>query len=134
MNLQNATVVVTGASSGIGRATALEFAKAGANVVLASRGVEALKSVAAECQELGAKTDIFEMDITEALDVRALAAQAVKAFNGRIDVWVNDPGIGVIGEFEKIPIADHDRVIQTNLIGYMHGLHAVLPYMKAQNA
>src|SRR5690349_15289734 len=130
-DMKDICVVVTGASSGAGRAIAIEFANNGANLVLAARREEALKEVADECQELGARTLVVPTDTREAVSVQELAKAAL-AFTGEIDVWVNNAGVLAAGEFDNIPIEVNEDVILTNLLGYMHGAHAVLPYFKQQ--
>ncbi len=124
-------VVLTGASSGIGRATALALAEQGATLVLAARDRAALESVAGACEGLGADTLVVPTDVTDAAAMRALADAAIERFGG-IDVWINNAGVGVVGRFEDIPIAVHRRVVETNLIGEMNGAHAVLPYFRQQ--
>lgn len=130
-DLLGATVVVTGASSGIGRATALTFAEHGTQLVLAARRRGPLEETAAECERLGARALAVPTDVTDAAAVAHLA-QAAERFGGRIDVWVNNAGLGAIGEFAATPIDAHDQVIRVNLLGYLHGAHAVLPYFKRQ--
>lgn len=129
--LNGKTVVITGASSGAGRAAALEFARYGSNLVLAARRIDALEEVVLECEELGASAMAVKTDVTDAASVKALAS-AASEYNGVIDVWVNNAGVLALGEFDKTPIEVHDQVIRTNLLGYMHGAHAVLPYFKKQ--
>jgi short-subunit dehydrogenase len=123
--LRGRTVVLTGASSGIGRATALAFADAGAHLVLAARKPEALEDVAEQCRALGAQAVAVPTDVTQAEQVRALAAAAVERFNA-IDVWINNVGVGAVGSFTETPIEAHRRVIETNLVGHFNGAHAVL--------
>ncbi len=129
--LKGKTVVVTGASSGVGRATAIALAQHGANLVLAARREQALNEVANECEELGGKAMVVVTDVTDATAVKRLA-QAAHEFGSKIDVWVNNAGVLAAGPFEETPIEIHDQVVQINLIGYMHGAHAVLPYFKRQ--
>ncbi len=129
--MSDSVVVITGASSGIGRATALEFAKQGSRVVLASRNKRALKEAADECEELGASTLMVPTDVTDEEEVRSLAEQAVDEF-GRIDVWVNNAGVGAYARFEDTPEEDFRRVIETNLFGCVYGARAVLPYFRKQ--
>lgn len=125
------TVVITGASSGTGRAIALAFAEKFDHLVLASRNLIALESVALECIQLGAAVKIVQTDVTEQGAMINLAAEASE-ITGSIDVWVNNAGVLAVGAFEDTPLAVLDQVIKTNLMGYMHGAHAVLPYFKQQ--
>src|SRR5699024_5319193 len=103
--LRGATVVITGASSGIGRATARQFAKAGSNVVLAARGRKALEATAKECRELGAEALAIPTDTTDATAVEALARQAADRF-GSVDIWVNNASVSMFGAVETVPL-DH---------------------------
>jgi len=129
--IPGAVVVIAGASSGIGRATAQLLARRGAHLVLASRRPDTLEVVRAECERLGAEAIAFPTDVTDAFAVRQLAEAARIRF-GRIDVWINNAGIGAIGPFEEVPIEAHARTVQTNLMGGIHGAHAVLPLFKRQ--
>jgi short-subunit dehydrogenase len=129
--LRGATVVITGASSGIGRATARTFARHGARLVLAARRADVLADVAAECQQLGAEALAVPTDVTDAAAVQRLA-EAAHAFGGAIDVWVNNAGSGAIGSFTTVPLAAHEQVLRVNLFGYLYGAYAVLPYFQRQ--
>jgi short-subunit dehydrogenase len=129
--LNEKVVVITGASSGAGRATAIEFAKHGAKLILASRNEHILEEVVKECEELGSLAISVITDVSDPKDVIALA-DAANDFGNKIDVWVNNAGVLALGEFDRTPIETHDQVIQTNLMGYLHGAHAVLPYFKKQ--
>jgi NAD(P)-dependent dehydrogenase (short-subunit alcohol dehydrogenase family) len=122
-------VVLTGASSGIGRATALAFADAGARLVLAARGREALGTVAAECSAAGASVLAVPVDVTDATAMRQLAQEAIRHF-GEVDVWINNVGVGAVGRFDLTPVESHRRVIEANLMGHLHGAHAVLPHFR----
>ena len=124
-------VVITGASSGIGRATAYAFAERGDHLVLAARRAERLEELAEECRALGAEALPVPTDMTDEAQVRALAGRALAHF-GRIDVWFNNAGVGVFGRFEDIPSAVWRRVIETNLFGYVHGARAVMPVFRRQ--
>ncbi|MDB5248136.1 MAG: short-chain dehydrogenase [Segetibacter sp.] len=130
-DLMDKTVVITGASSGAGRAAAIEFARHGAKLVLASRNIEALDEVEAECREIGALALAVKTDVTNAEAMKKLAATAAE-FGGTIDIWINNAGVLAAGEFTETPIEVHEQVIRINLIGYLNGAHAVLPYFKKQ--
>ncbi|WP_119727566.1 SDR family oxidoreductase [Thermomonospora amylolytica] len=131
MKVKGKVVVITGASSGIGRATALAFAERKANVVAAARGRPALDSVVAECAERGGAGLAVPVDVTDAKAVDELARRAVERF-GRIDVWVNCAAVSVYGEFTEVPLEDFRRVLDVNVMGYVHGVRAALPYMRRQ--
>ena len=132
-HIHDRVVVITGASSGIGRATAERLAAEGATVVLAARREEALRDVAQVCTGRGARAHVMPVDVTDAGAVEDLAAQTVQRF-GRIDVWVNNAAVTLFGRFEETPLRDFERVIQTNLMGYVHGARAALPRFREQGA
>lgn len=129
--LYTKTIVITGATSGVGRAASLAFAKEKATLVLAGRRTQILLELAEECQALGANVLSVTTDVTDRYAVKKLAAEAHK-FSGKIDVWVNNAGVLAAGAFDETPIEIHDKVIQTNLMGYIFGAHSVLPYFKDQ--
>lgn len=132
MSPKNRVVVITGASSGIGRATALRFAKTGASLVLASRREHALTELAQQCERLGAQgTLVVPTDTADPDSVQALAAAAVDRF-GQIDVWVNNAAVGVYAPFLDVPLDDFRRVIDVNLMGYVYGARAALEQMNKQ--
>ncbi|VXC34025.1 Short-chain dehydrogenase [Arthrobacter sp. 9AX] len=133
MRVRNAVVVITGASSGIGRATALRFAGKGARLVLAARGAEALGAVAAQCRKRGAKAIAVPTDVTDVARMEELAARAVKEF-GRLDVWVNNAAVGAFGLLTDIPPQDFQRVLDVNIAGYVNGARAALPRLRAQGS
>lgn len=132
-SLQDQTVVITGASSGIGRASARAFAAKGANVALAARRGELLDEVAAECRRLGGEALAIPTDVTDASAVRHLALEAERTF-GRIDIWINNAGTGVFGPFLDADLALHRRTVEVNLIGAMNGAYAVLPIFQRQGS
>ncbi len=125
------TVVITGASSGIGKATAEAFAEQGADLVLAARNEEALKETAEICRSLGVAVLAVPTDVSVAEEVAHLVNEALQ-FSGKIDYWVNNAGVLAFGKFEEIPVDVTDQIIKTNLLGYMHSAHAVLPIFKRQ--
>jgi uncharacterized protein len=124
MDLRGKTVVITGASSGIGRATALEMARRGANVVLGARRLEQLEQAAAECRALGVTAKAVVTDVTKPEDCLALMAAA-----GKVDVLVNNAGFAI---FDGIAEAKPDELrgmMDTNYFGAVHCTQAVLPQM-----
>ncbi len=123
--------VITGAYSGAGRAIAVELAQHGVRLVLAARRLEALEEVAAECEELGAKVHIVPTDTRDKQAINHLAKLAFE-YGGGIDIWINNAGVLAAGALEDIPAEVNEDVIRTNLIGYIHGAHAVLSYFKQQ--
>jgi NAD(P)-dependent dehydrogenase (short-subunit alcohol dehydrogenase family) len=130
-SLDDAVVVITGASSGIGRAAALAFARRGSRLVLAARGEQALGETAQECAGLGAQAIAVPTDVRDEIAVSRLADSAAERF-GRIDVWVNNAGVIAYGRFEQLPSEVFRAVIETNLLGQVHGSRAALPYFRAQ--
>ena len=124
-------VVITGASSGIGRATAVSFASTGATVVLAARRTDALEEVAVACRAAGGNAFTVPTDVSDAAAVQSLAQVAV-AEAGRVDVWVNDAGVAALGRFDEIPLADHTQVIATNLLGVLYGSYFAFQRFRQQ--
>lgn len=124
-------VVITGASSGIGRATAHRFAERGAKLVLAARDVSALQDVADECIERGGSAITVPTDVAIAHQVQDLVTAAVGKF-GRIDVWVGNASVFSYGTFEQTPPEVFRQVMETNLMGQVHGARAVLPQFRHQ--
>jgi short-subunit dehydrogenase len=124
--LEGKVVVITGASSGIGRATAIAFAEQGANVVLAARREHALRDLASTLEHRGVRALAVPTDVTDEGQVVRLATTAREKF-GRIDIWVNNAGVSVLGRFEDVPLKDLRRVVETDLFGVLYGAHAVMP-------
>lgn len=131
-SLRGQVVVITGASSGNGLAGALAFARAGARLVLAARGVDGLEGAAAQCRRAGAEDVLVApTDTTDLPAMRALADEAVARF-GRIDVWVNNAAVMDFARIEETPPEEFRRVMDTNFFGYLHGVWAVMPHFRRQ--
>ena len=124
-------IVITGASSGIGAATAEAFARRGARLVLAARDPVALEAVVERCRCLGGEASAVPTDVTDPPSVQHLARQATERLGG-IDLWFSNVGIGALGAFETVPIEAHRRIVEANLIGHLNDAHAILPIFKAQ--
>lgn len=118
--------MITGASSGIGRATAHEFARQGSRLVLAARSESSLAEVVVECAELGATAIAVPTDVSVAEDLEHLVATAVERF-GRIDVWLGAASIYAYGSVEQTPVAGFARIFEVNLLAQVNGVKAVLP-------
>jgi NAD(P)-dependent dehydrogenase (short-subunit alcohol dehydrogenase family) len=130
--LCGAVIVITGASSGIGRATALMLAGHGSKLVLAARASPPLEEVARACRDLGAEAIAVATDVRDEDAVDSLADEAVAAF-ARIDVWVNCAGVIAYGRFEDLPSSVFRGVIETNLFGQVNGARAALRRFRAQD-
>jgi short-subunit dehydrogenase len=125
--------VITGAGAGIGAALARELAMRGARVVIADVDVLNAAEVATGIRIAGGHATHARADVTSAIAVEELAAEAV-ARHGRIDLWINNAGIAVGGATESLELADWRSVLDVNLTGIVHGVHAVYPRMLAQRA
>jgi short-subunit dehydrogenase len=128
MELRGAVVVVTGASSGLGEATAMRFARAGSRVVVAARRLERLEAVAGRIRANGGAALPIACDVTARDDVTGLAERTLEAF-GRCDVVVNDAGIPGGGWFRELTVERIERVVRVNLVGTMLVTKAFLPTM-----
>ncbi|EJL30452.1 SDR family oxidoreductase [Novosphingobium sp. AP12] len=129
-NIENKVVVITGASSGLGAATARRLSASGAKVVLGARRADRLAALA---EELGGDGSALAVptDVTQADQVQRLVDTAVAAF-GRVDMILNNAGIMPLSPLERLKIADWDRMIDVNLKGMLYGIAAVLPHMQRQ--
>jgi short-subunit dehydrogenase len=130
-DLNAKTIVITGASSGFGRGSAEKLAAEGANVVLAARRANLIEELANQITARGGKALAVTTDVSNAVDVGVLKDQAVERF-GKVDVWINNVGVGALGYFWDIPIEDHARIIDVNLKGLIYGAHAALGLFRAQ--
>ena len=131
LSFRDRTVLVTGASSGIGRATALAFAAAGSNLVLVARRAKPLAKVAAEARKLGAATLVATADVTQPDAVAACFRKAVKRF-GSVDIVVNNAGVLIPAKVVDLRTADLQRMLDVNLIGALHVMQEAVKVMRAQ--
>ena len=125
-------IIVTGASSGIGEATACLFARRGWAVVLAARSVDKLQRIAEEIRAAGGRVLVVPTDVTVQEDVTALAQRAYAHF-GRIDVLLNNAGGGISGAVESLDLAQLEYIFRLNVLAPIAALQAVAPIMKQQN-
>ena len=123
--------MITGASSGIGRATALQLAERGARLILASRSRAALEQVAAQCRELGATVHVVPTDVLDAAAVDALVGTALTE-HGRLDACVHCAAVVAYGRFEDVPTEIFDRVIATDVLGTANVARAALAVMRSR--
>ena len=136
MDIKNKVVIVTGASSGIGEATARAFARAGAKVVLAARRVDKLQTLAQEINSMntGAQTLVIQADLSKLEDIQAMVAQTIEKFK-RIDILVNNAGFGRLDWLENLdPIKDIQAQIDLNVLGVIQTTRQVLPVMMEQRS
>ena len=128
-SLKDLVIVITGASSGIGRATAQAFARRGASVVLGARREQMLEDARRECEGLGGQAIAVRTDVTSEADVERLAQAALQRF-GRIDVWFNNAGVGIFGRFKDLPSEAWEQVIRTNVFGTMYGAKQAMRHFR----
>lgn len=124
--IQDEVIVITGASSGLGEATARLLAAQGARVVLGARRSERIEALATELKTNGAQALAVTTDVTDAAQVQALVDAAVRTF-GRIDVMLNNAGLMPHSPLERRKIADWDRMIDVNLKGVLYGIAVAQP-------
>jgi NADP-dependent 3-hydroxy acid dehydrogenase YdfG len=130
-NIKDKVVVITGASSGLGEATARALAKNGAKLVLGARRMDRLKALASELS-LGDKAAV-QTDVSDYAQVKHLVDHAVKV-HGRVDVMLNNAGLMPLSPLDRLKIEDWDRMIDVNIKGVLYGIAAALPHMKAQKS
>ena len=126
-------VVITGASAGIGRATAREFAKHGCKVALLARGRAGLEAAARDVEELGGEAIVIQTDVADWTAVEHAANQVVERF-GRIDVWVNNAFAGIFSRFMDMSLDEYRRVTDVTYLGQVHGTRAALKHMFEQGS
>ncbi|MES1955962.1 SDR family oxidoreductase [Salinisphaera hydrothermalis] len=132
-SLDNTIVVITGASSGLGEATARHLAANGATIVLGARRLDRLQSIAADIETDGGRALAVATDVTDAAQVQHLVDTAVAEF-GRVDVMLNNAGLMQQSLLERRKIDEWDNMIDINIKGTLYGIAAVLPQMKQQRA
>ncbi len=123
-------MVITGASSGIGLATALAAAEFGARLVLNARSEETLRSIVESIRELGGDAHHVAGDVADREVVESIATRAISTY-GRIDTWVNDAGVSIYGRITEATDTDNRRLFETNFWGVVYGSLAALPHLRA---
>jgi NAD(P)-dependent dehydrogenase (short-subunit alcohol dehydrogenase family) len=131
-NALKPVVVITGASAGVGRATALEFARRGAHIALIARGVAGLKSAMEEVEDLGGRAIIIPADVSDAEQVEAAAVKTEEEL-GPIDVWINNAMVSVFSPFKEMQPEEFRRVTEVTYLGYVYGTMAALQRMLPRN-
>ena len=129
---QNRVVVITGASAGVGRATAREFARRGSDVALIARGQAGLDAAAKEVEGFGRRALPIQADVADPSAVLE-AAKVIEARLGPIDVWVNNAMTSVMGPFWDVPAHEFDRVLHVTFLGYANGTRAALAHMRPRD-
>lgn len=132
-NIQDKVILITGASSGIGEATARTLASQGASVVLGARRIDRLEKLVAEITAAGGKAIACAVDVTQRKDVQSFADYALDKF-GRIDVIINNAGVMPLSPVAALKVDEWDRMIDVNIRGVLHGIAAVLPTMQNQGS
>src|SRR5262245_26177816 len=132
-DLTGRVVVVTGASSGIGAATAVACGRAGMRVVLAARRAARLEAVAADVRAAGGDARVAPTDVADAARVRALVDGTVAAW-GRLDVLINNAGVGILATVDQTSPAEFERLVRVNYLGVVEAVLAALPHMRRQGA
>jgi len=132
-NIENKVVVITGASSGLGEATARYLAARGAAVVLGARRTDKLEQIAGEIRAAGGKAEVVATDVTDKQQVQTLVDTAVRIY-GRVDVLINNAGLMSIAPMDELKVDEWDRMIDINVKGVLYGIAAALPQFRKQNS
>lgn len=132
-NIAGKIVVITGASSGLGEATARHLSALGATVVLGARRVERIDALAAELVAAGGIAAAVETDVTDSAQVQRLVDTAINTY-GRLDVIINNAGLMPHSPLDRLKIADWDRMIDVNIKGVLYGIAAALPHMQQRKS
>ncbi|MGO1058385.1 SDR family oxidoreductase [Planococcus sp. FY231025] len=126
-------IVITGASSGIGEATARKFAEEGAKVVLAARRVDRLDALKASIEKGGGEAAVKVTDVTSRQEMEDLAQFAISTF-GQLDIMFNNAGLMPLSYMDKLKVDEWDRMVDVNIKGVLYGIAAVLPHMQERNS
>lgn len=132
-DLSGKVAVITGASSGVGRAIASAFARQGASIGLIARNLDGLEAAASEVRALGKPALVLPLDVSDASAVDSAAEHVISAW-GKIDVWVNDAMVSVFARISDITPHEYRRVMEVNYLGYVHGTLAALRHMRARGS
>ncbi|MBE7679526.1 MULTISPECIES: SDR family oxidoreductase [Paenibacillus] len=132
-DVKGKVVVVTGASSGIGEATARLLAQQGAHVVIGARRVERLQALASSIRSEGGSVEVQALDVTQLEEMQSIVDLALTRY-GRLDVVVNNAGLMPLSPLEALKVDEWNRMIDVNIRGVLHGIAAGLPVMRKQGA